>query len=88
MRLLVDLTLSTVAQRADNWAFRAFEAFWAYLSRSKPGDLYQAWSLPALLARDMAIVNMAFPMASDVEVQPQGTVVTPDVSVVLSVDHG
>jgi hypothetical protein len=52
---------------ADNWAFRTFEEFWTYLSRSKPGDPYQVWSLPALLARDMALVNMAFPMVSEKE---------------------
>jgi hypothetical protein len=46
---------------ADNWAFRTFEAFQTYVSRSKPGDLYQVWSLPALLARDMALVAITFP---------------------------
>jgi hypothetical protein len=34
---------------ADNWAFRTFESFWHYVTRSKPGDLYVMWSLPDLL---------------------------------------
>jgi hypothetical protein len=52
---------------ADNWAFRTFEEFRTYIARSKPGDLYQVWSLPALLAQDMALANIAFPATPDVE---------------------
>jgi hypothetical protein len=55
---------------ADNWAFRTFAAFWTYVSRSKPGDLYQVWSLPVLLDRQVALLQMAFGTLSDAESFP------------------
>ncbi len=55
---------------ADTWAFHTFEAFWVYLARSTPGDLYQVWSLPALLNRQMALLQMSFDTRSDAETFP------------------
>ena len=42
----------------DNWAFRTFEPFWHYVTRSKPGDLYVMWSLPDLLAKGVALLHL------------------------------
>jgi hypothetical protein len=52
---------------ANTWAFRTFGPFWAYVSHSKPGDLYQVWSLPDLLARDVALLQIAFDAGADAE---------------------
>src|ERR1700694_4266823 len=41
---------------ADQWAFRTFEAFQSYVFRSRPGDLYQIWSLRDLLDRNVALL--------------------------------
>lgn len=41
----------------DNWAFYTFEQFWEYVSSSRPGDLYHAWSLPDLLERGVALLH-------------------------------
>jgi hypothetical protein len=43
---------------ADNWAFRTFEPFWHYVTRSKPGDLYVMWSLPDLLDKGVALLHI------------------------------
>jgi hypothetical protein len=43
---------------ANNWAFRTFKPFWHYVTRSKPGDLYVMWSLPDLLAKDVALLHL------------------------------
>ena len=60
----------TGGSSADTWAFHTFEAFRAYLARSNPGDLYQLWSLPALLHRRVALLQMTFGALSDAETFP------------------
>jgi hypothetical protein len=51
----------------DTWAFQTFEAYQNYLARSKPGDLYQVWSLPALLHQQVALMVVQFGTRSDAE---------------------
>ena len=53
---------------ADNWAFQTFEPFRHYVMRSKPGDLYVMWSVPDLLAKDVALLRLTgntFPSVPD-----------------------
>jgi hypothetical protein len=50
---------------ADTWAFRTFGSFWSYVTHSIPGDLYQVWSLPDLLARDVALMQIVFDTNAD-----------------------
>jgi hypothetical protein len=60
----------------DSFAFHTFEQFAEYLHRSRPGDLYEVWSLPDLVAKGLILAhskrgqtNMQMPMPPEEEMQ-------------------
>lgn len=44
----------------DSVLFRTFDAFRTHLTRAKAGDLFEFWSLPALLAQQRSLLHVAF----------------------------
>jgi hypothetical protein len=42
---------------ASHWAFRDFNQFAEHLRQSRPGDKYEVWSLPDLIAKELVLAH-------------------------------